>query len=51
MDLQNGHNSDRRDRALDSDVAAVRALYESQADKEWARLAKDIPGQVSFELH
>jgi SAM-dependent methyltransferase len=51
MDLQNGHNSDRRDRALDSDVGAVRALYESQVDKEWARLAKDIPGQVSFELH
>lgn len=51
MDLGTVRTGDRHDPVLDGNVAAVRALYETQADAEWTRLVKSIPGRVSFELH
>lgn len=29
----------------------MKALYDTEAEKEWARLDKDIKGRVAFELH
>lgn len=51
MDLDTVRTGDRHGSALDDDVTAVRALYEAQPDREWARLDKDIKGRVSFEVH
>lgn len=36
---------------MDGDRAGVRDYYDALGAQEWERLAKDIPGRVSYEVH
>jgi SAM-dependent methyltransferase len=37
--------------ALDADVTAVRAGFDISVNAEWERMVRDLPAQVSLELH